>query len=208
MESKFTAYLRIRADIPSSISNKKEVALDFPLKIGFCDAKASRLSMTALSRLRRAGNKDFPAAPCFFNVTVYSADEGESVHKFAAVSEEVRNMCVNAIKDIGMASEVLMRGEKKDASPSKSPRKKKADKLGTPMGKERELLLDEDEIVAKTPAKKNALKSSGADDKDGGKETPLSKKKTVTPGPRATKHVSMPGDRLPTPPESNAKKNC
>lgn len=205
-EQKFTAYLRIRADIPASISNKKDLALDFPLKIGFCDAKASRLSMSALSRLRRAGNKDFPPSPCFFNVTVFSADEGESVHKFAAVNEEDRNMFINAIKDIGKASEVMARGEKKDMSPSKSSRKKKADKLGTPMGKgNRDAVIDEDEIVARTPTKKSILKNSGGEDKDG-KEKDGGNKKTVTPGPRATKHVSMPGEKLPTPPEKSTKK--
>ena len=66
-------------------------------------------------------------------------------------------------------------------------------------------MIDEDEIVARTPTKKSILKNSGGEDKDG-KEKDGGNKKTVTPGPRATKHVSMPGEKLPTPPEKSTKK--
>ena len=160
----FTAFLRIRADKPSSITNKKDIAVDFQLKPGFCDVKISRVSISALSRLRRNGNKDLPPSPFFFVVNIFDADKGQSTYKFATSSEADRSQWVGAFKAIGQPVELQPRGEKNDAILPRSARKK----TRKPTDQERDRAQIRDPALPQN-------------------------KKSVTPGPRPLKHVNMIG---------------
>jgi hypothetical protein len=220
-EGTFTGYLRIRPDVPSSVSNKNEIAVDFPVKPGFCDAKVSRLPLSALSKLRRAGNKDLPPSPYFFNVTVFHADEGDTLYKFATATEDDRARWIGIVKGIGKPQELIARGEKKEQAVPRSPEKTRSKTPKDKGSPGKRGAQNEDSNRGGGGGSKTPTKSVGFSDNTGSggaassfsdapaPSTPGSpnknNKKSVTPGPRAVMHVSVGAD-LPPPPKDSAKK--
>ena len=87
--SSFTAFNRIREDIPSSLSNRGDIIKEFPIKTGAVSAKSVKMGLAALSKIKR-GNKGLPGHLYFFSATVYDADKGDETLNLAALTEEER----------------------------------------------------------------------------------------------------------------------
>ena len=85
----FTAFNRIREDIPSSLSNRGDSIKEFRIITGSVSAKSVKMGLAALSKIKR-GNKGLPGHLYFFSATVYDADKGDETLNMATLTEEDR----------------------------------------------------------------------------------------------------------------------
>lgn len=138
---------RIRPELPASVSNCASVVAHFDVEKGYCEVRATTVSMAQLSRLLKL--KLVPPTPCFFNVKILDASRVQSTtYRFCSSSDEERSMWIHAMNR-------LCNDGKLSKSSSRGPLQRVKSSTGMP-----KILSSRPQALVSSPTQRNKERMS------------------------------------------------